>query len=352
MRRESANPLITPDKVSASNPAYRVRGVFNPGATLVHGDSGDEVVLILRVAEDVPADDGRVAVPVMRLDPSRDGVGVPDVIEVGVDDAGVELRDTRGVVIDGREYLSTMSHLRLARSADGVRFTVDDEPFIFPSTEAERFGVEDARVVRLDDRFLVNYTAVSGDGWATALASTSDFTTVERRGLIFHPQNKDVAIFPEKIDGRYVALHRPNNAMGRASIWYAESPDLVHWGNHRCLLRPRDSQWEEQKIGGGAPPIRTDDGWLTIYHGKGRDQVYSLWALLLDADDPAVILAQGSTPLLTPEAPYEREGFFGGVVFTNGMVERDGELLVYYGAADECVALARTTVAELLASLR
>jgi len=300
----------------------------------------------------VPADDGRVAVPVMRLDPSRDGVGVPDVIEVGVDDAGVELRDTRGVVIDGREYLSTMSHLRLARSADGVRFTVDDEPFIFPSTEAERFGVEDARVVRLDDRFLVNYTAVSGDGWATALASTSDFTTVERRGLIFHPQNKDVAIFPEKIDGRYVALHRPNNAMGRASIWYAESPDLVHWGNHRCLLRPRDSQWEEQKIGGGAPPIRTDDGWLTIYHGKGRDQVYSLWALLLDADDPAVILAQGSTPLLTPEAPYEREGFFGGVVFTNGMVERDGELLVYYGAADECVALARTTVAELLASLR
>jgi len=351
VRRDSANPLITPDKVSASNPAYRVRGVFNPGATMVPGTAGasDGVVLVLRVSEDVPADDGRVAVPIMRLD---DGVGVPDVIEVGVEDAGVELRDTRGVVIDGREYLSTMSHLRLARSTDGVHFTVDDEPFLFPSTEVERFGVEDARVTQIDDRFLVNYTAVSGDGWATALASTTDFQSVERLGLIFHPQNKDVAIFPEKVGGRYVALHRPNNAMGRASIWYAESPDLVHWGNHRCLLRPRDTEWEEQKIGGGAPPIRTADGWLTIYHGKGREQGYSLWALLLDADDPSVILAQGSMPLLTPEAPYEREGFFGGVVFTNGMVQRDGELLVYYGAADECVALARTTVPDVLASLQ
>jgi len=346
--REAANPLITPDKVSASNPAYRVRGVFNPGAAMVPGVDGDEIVLLLRVAEDVPADDGRVAVPVMRLDGE---VGVPDVIEVGVDDAGVELRDTRGVVIDGREYLSTMSHLRLARSSDGVRFTVDDKPFLFPSTMAERFGVEDARITHIDGRYLVNYTAVSGDGWATALAETTDFSHVDRLGLIFHPQNKDVALFPEKIGNRYVALHRPNNAMGRASVWYAESPDLMHWGNHRCLLRPRDTMWEEQKIGGGAPPVRTADGWLTIYHGKGRDQVYSLWALLLDADDPAVVLAQGSVPLLTPEASYEQEGFFGGVVFTNGMVELNGELLVYYGASDECVALARTTVAAVLASL-
>lgn len=348
MRRDRANPLITPDKVSASNPAYRVRGVFNPGATTVAGPDGDEIVLLLRVAEDVPTDDGRVAVPIMRLD---GGVGIPDVIEVGTDDAGVELRDTRGVVIDGREYLSTMSHLRLARSVDGVDFIVDDAPFLFPSTAGERFGVEDARITRIDGRYLVNYTAVSGDGWATALASTTDFTSVERLGLIFHPQNKDVALFPEKVNGRYVALHRPNNAMGRASIWYAESPDLVHWGNHRCLLRPRDSEWEEQKIGGGAPPIRTADGWLTIYHGKGREGVYSLWALLLDGDDPSTVLAQGTVPLLTPEAPYEREGFFGGVVFTNGMVERDGELFVYYGAADECVALARTTVDDVLASL-
>ena len=348
MLRSDENPIITPDKVPPSNPAYRVRGAFNPGAIVVD----DEVLLLLRVAEDVPADEGRIAVPIME----RDGdVARPGVLDLAIDTPGVELRDTRGVCVDGIEYLSTMSHLRLARSSDGVKFTVDEDPFILPVADDERYGVEDARMTTIDGHHYINYTAVSGDGWATALARANGFASadsVERMGLIFHPNNKDVALFPERIGGLYRALHRPNNAMGKASIWYAESPDLIHCGNHKCLVRPRDMIWEETKIGGGAPSIRTDEGWLHIYHGKGRDSVYSLWALLLDLDDPSVVLARGEEPLLAPEAPYETEGFFGNVVFTNGVVEFDDRLFVYYGAADESTCVATTTVDDVLATLR
>jgi len=346
MRRHDANPIVTPDMVRPSNPNYRVRGAFNPGAARL----GEEIVLLLRVAEDVPADHGRAAVPVVTFD---DGPGRPDVLEVSVSDPDVELKDTRGIVYRGADYLSTLSHLRLARSRDGIRFEVEPEPFLFPSDRSEVFGVEDARITKIGDTYWINYTCVSSDGWATALASTTDFRTVERHEIIFPPQNKDVSLFPEKIGGRFCALHRPNNSgFGKPSIWYAESPDLIHWGHHKCLLRPRDTVREEQKIGGGAPCIKTPDGWLQIYHGKGREQVYSLFTVLLDADEPTRVLKRARSPFLKPELDYETSGFFPYVVFSNGLVEfDDGTVFVYYGACDSVTCVAETSIDELLQSL-
>jgi predicted GH43/DUF377 family glycosyl hydrolase len=346
MNRCSQNPVITPDMVPPSAEGYRVRGAFNPGAIRF----GDEILLFLRVAEDCPAEAGEVAVP--RVD-IRDGVGVPSVLRVATDDPDVVLKDTRGVVYKGQDYLSTMSHIRIARSPDGINFKVDPEPFIFPSVDCEVYGVEDARVTAIDGKYYINYSCVSSDGWATALATTTDFRSIERQGIIFHPESKDVALFPEKVGGMYHALHRPNNSgFGKASIWYAESPDLMHWGNHRCVLRPRDMIWEEMKIGGGAPSVRTDEGWLHVYHGKGRDQVYSLFTVLFDIDEPWKVIKRGSVPFVTPEAPYETEGFFGNVIFSNGLVvEPDGRVLLYYGASDETSCLLETSLGELLAAL-
>ena len=346
MKRHEKNPIITPDMVKPSNPSYRVRGAFNPGAVACN----DEVILLLRVAEDCPTEEGRVAVPIVVIE---DGVGRPDALQVSVNDPDVRLKDTRGVVYKGVDYLSTMSHLRLARSKDGVHFEVESEPFLFPSEPSERFGVEDARITKLGDTFYINYTCVSLDGWATALAVTKDFKSVQRKGIIFPPQNKDVSLFPDTIGGQYAALHRPDNSgFGKPSIWYAESPDLRHWGRHTCLLRPRDTIWEEMKIGGGAPCIKTSKGWLQVYHGKGRNQIYSLFTVLLDGEDPSRVIQQGRSPILKPEAPYETSGFFPNVVFTNGMVCRDdGSVLMYYGACDGFTCLAETTVDELLASL-
>lgn len=343
MRRRSENPLIRPDMISPSAPEYRVRGAFNPGAIRF----GDEILLLLRVAEDcVPPAEG-ISVPVARFD--QGARGRPDVLTVRVDDPEVEVLDSRGLLYRGDRYLSTMSHIRIARSRDGVHFTVDDEPFIFPSVPSEAFGVEDPRVVEIDGAFYISYTAVSGDGWCTALAVTRNFRSVERLGVILHPENKDVALFPERRHGRFRALHRPNNTFGKPSIWYAESPDLRHWGRHRCVLRPRRSRWEMKKIGGGAPAIATPQGWLHVYHGKGEDDVYSLAVLLLDRDEPFRVLRQSVEPVFVPTKDYEREGFFGNTVFTNGTVMmEDGRLLVYYGAADETTCLAETSVAELL----
>ncbi len=343
-QRYSGNPLVRPGDVKPTLDGYRVVGAFNPGATRF----GEEILLLLRVAERTLPREGFLRLPTYRFEAGR---GVPEILEIRESDPEVRLRDTRGVFYRGREYLSTLSHLRLARSRDGIHFTVEDEPLLAPANEAEEYGVEDARITRIDGRYYINYTAVSRDSWATALAVTDDFRRVERLGLILHPENKDAAIFPEKINGKYAALHRPNNSgFGKASIWYCESPDLIHWGNHQCIVRPRDNSWESQKIGGGAPPIKTPAGWLVVYHGKGDHSVYSLFALLLDLKDPRRVVGRGSVPLLVPSEPYETEGFFPNVVFSNGIVEKDGQLYIYYGAADESTCLAIADLDEVLGS--
>ena len=345
IEKYAGNPVVRPEDVKPSMQGYRVMGAFNPGAIRF----GDEILLLLRVAERVEPRAGRVRMPVYRFDGDR---GAADILDLDAADPEVVLRDTRGVAYRGQEYLSTLSHIRVARSLDGLHFSVDLDPFIYPIREGEAYGIEDARVTFLEGRFYLNYTVVSRDSWATALAVTDDFRTVERKGLIFHPENKDVAIFPEKIGGLYVALHRPNNSgFGKASIWTSQSPDLLHWGNHECIVRPRDIPWEAAKIGGGAPPIKTDQGWLVIYHAKGEQSVYSLFTLLLDLHDPRRVIRRGREPILVPTEPYETEGFFPNVVFSNGVVETDGRVYIYYGAADECACVAITDIDTLLASL-
>ncbi len=346
MQRHPANPLIQPCDVKPSGPGFLVQGAFNPAAVRF----GDEILLLLRVAESCEGGEEEVAVPLMRFE---NGVGKPDVLRLAKSDPQVDLSDSRYVRYRGQTYLSTMSHLRLARSTDGIHFAVEERPFLSPADASESFGIEDARIVRIDDAFYINYTAVSGDSYATALVSTKDFRTMKRHGIIFPPQNKDVCLFPEKINGRYFALHRPwNSEFGQPSIWIAESHDLIHWGNHRCLLRPRVNGWEDERIGGGAPCIKTPKGWLQVYHGASAGHTYSLFTLLLDANDPSIILKRASSPLLEPCEQYETGGFFGKVVFTNGIVAHDdGRVSIYYGAADKSCCLAETTVEELLASL-
>jgi predicted GH43/DUF377 family glycosyl hydrolase len=346
MRRHVQNPLITPEMVVPSHADLVVRGAFNPGAVRC----GDEYVLILRVAEGGRQLADEVCVPRYRF---VEGEARLEVLRLDPDDPDVRRKDTRAVVYQGQEYPSTLSHLRLARSTDGVHFVVDAAPFWAPSHESEALGVEDARVVAIDGWYYINYTAVSRDSYGTSLLRTRDFVDTQYLGMIFSVSNKDVCIFPEKIGGLYHALHRPHNHdFGKSSIWIAQSPDLVHWGNHRCLIRPRPNEWESEKIGGGAPPIKTDRGWLAIYHGKAlreKKDFYSLLVLLLDLDDPTRVLYRGSHPILRPQAPYETAGFVPNVVFLNGMVVGDdGELHLYYAAGDETTCLARCHLEELL----
>jgi predicted GH43/DUF377 family glycosyl hydrolase len=335
--------------ISPSTPELEVVGVFNP-AVIRHRE---EIILLLRVAES-PARiaDGEIASPM--YDPRS---GRLEIKRWALDAQDVDATDSRIVIAGGRTWLTSVSHLRVARSSDGIHFDVEPTPALSPATPYESFGVEDARITLIDGVYWINYTAVSSFGISTALASTRDFRTFERHGIIFPPDNRDVTIFPEKIEGRYAALHRPMPAgIGHPAIWAASSADLFSWGDHRFVAGARDGGWDDAKVGGGAVPFRVrsgnQDAWLAVYHGvTSSPPTYSLGALLLDVGDPARVIARSREPLLRPETPYEREGFFGEVVFTCGLLAEGDRVRLYYGAADGVTAVADLSLDEIMGGL-
>ena len=171
--------------------------------------------------------------------------------------------------------------------------------------------------------------------------------------MIFPPHNKDCALFEEKINNRYYALHRPSSPeLGGNYIWIAESPDRMHWGNHRCIAVTREKSWDSARVGAGGPPIKTAEGWLEIYHGANAQHRYCLGALLLDLDDPSKVLARSEEPIMEPTADYEQTGFFGNVVFTNGHYVVGDTIRIFYGASDEVICGAEFSVREIINSLQ
>ena len=223
VRRDPARPIITPEQIPPSRPDVEVIGAFNPGAVRV----GSEIVLLIRVAERPLCPDPEwVAFPAVR--PGARGV---EVLRVRRDNPDLNLADPRFVFYRGQMYLTSISHLRVARSSDGVHFQVDPEPTLLPEGPYEWYGLEDPRITPLEGRYVIAYTSVSHLGVTVSLVETEDFRRFERLGVIFPPSNKDVALFPERVGGRYVALHRPSDlTLGQPEMWLAFSPDLRHWG--------------------------------------------------------------------------------------------------------------------------
>jgi len=380
------NPILTPADVLPSLPGLEVVSVFNAAAARVE----DEVVLLLRVGERpnvsaAPPDDALtldLAAPEPELKPLAPGYTADDVVAIAFLDtrhspnrvvpvfiprntAGLDLSDPRAIryrnlaggftaaADDVSDFLTQMSHLRVARSRDGVHFQVEDHPAIPPATRFEEYGCEDPRATLIDGVWHVTYVSVGRLGISTSRLTTTDFRSFERHGLMFLPDHKDVALFPERVGGRFAALTRPMpQSFGRVlGIWIAFSDDLVHWGQHTPLALPRPGMWDELRTGASAPPFRVADGWLEIYHGVDRDTRYSLGGLLLDGDDPSHVIARSARPILAPTHPYERKGVFDDVVFACGLVPLDPRgkrIRVYYGAADRCLAAADFEVQAVL----
>lgn len=346
--RYEENPLVTPAHVRPHRDDFEVIGAFNAGIAKYK----DEIIMLLRVAERPISDDKNIVkAPVYR--PDKNAL---DILDFRLDDPAYDFSDPRVIRrrgdTTGFEYLTSLSYLRIARSRDGRRFVIDDEPFIYPSNELEIFGVEDPRITQIDDTYYIYFSAASPVGVGEALVSTTDFKSYEHHGMIFPPENKDVVIFPEKINGKYYALHRPvPKSNGAPEIWMAESPDLIHWGNHRHLLGLREDKWDSGRIGAGAVPIKTERGWLEFYHGASKDQRYCMGAVLLDSNDPTRIIARSDAPILEPEADYEKEGFFGNVVFSCGALVEGDVVKMYYGVSDTSMACAELSLNEILESL-
>jgi predicted GH43/DUF377 family glycosyl hydrolase len=298
LRRHPQNPILT-----AADWPYPVHTVFNPGATRL----ADGTTLLL-----------------------------------------CRVEDRRG-----------HSHLCAARSANGVDgWTIDREPTLWPDPVAhpeELWGIEDPRVTYVHElgKYVVAYTAFSRAGPGVALALTEDFRTFERCGLVMQPDDKDAALLPRKINGRFALLHRPSTAPS-SDIWISFSPDLRNWGDHKLVLRARrGAWWDANKVGLSPPLIETPRGWLMLYHGvrrTGAGCLYRLGAALLDLETAEHCLLRGDAWIFGPETDYEREGDVGYVTFPCGYTldADDDGINLYYGAADTSVALATGRVSQIL----
>ena len=311
LERLAANPLVTPSHISFT----RATGTFNAGATVDRAT--DRVALLVRVFEE----------------------------------------DTR------------RSSIVIALSSDGERIDeIGDRPAIAREEPYEKWGVEDARVTWLEDEriYAITYTGYSPAGPRVCLITTDDLLSpgrYQRHGPRIRGDNKNCVIFPEKIDGQYVILHRPMPRMVcvRVSSLESEWPE-----DGVAIVGPRPGTWRSSRVGAGAPPIRTSVGWLLPFHGATsieEGNVYSMGWCVLDLENPETVRYVSDSPALTPEAPYEIEhgevpqvdpaNFRTGirVVFPQGLVERGDDLIIYYGAADVSVAGARVRKRDLTASL-
>ena len=294
INRYSKNPILTKADVP-----FKVNSIFNPGAVKYKG----EYILVCRV-----------------------------------------------------EFPTGRSGFVLAKSKDGINFKVDGSPSLMPENHDEfykyaEWGIEDTRISKIENKYYLTYTGFSKYMPLVMLAETEDFEKYKIHGPISEPSNKDCALFPEKIDGYYYKVDRPT-AEKRNDIWISRSKDLIHWGGYQILMEPEAGTWENDKIGNSTPPIKTEEGWLMLYHGVrgfGISSLYKLGVVLLDLEKPWIINGCSAGPILQPETEYERVGDVPNVVFCNGWTADDnGNVNIYYSGSDTNICLATTTINDLI----
>jgi len=342
-RRFTQNPILTPDIITPSVATMKIACLLNPGVFRFQG----KVWLLLRVAEMPEQTEGKTTLPIYSKQ------GHLALVTFNNDDPKFDDSDKRVLGYDGDYYLSTISHLRLVSSEDGIHFSEDKSyPALLPLGGQESFGIEDCRVSQIENTYYLTYTQVSATGVGVGLITTTDWKNFHRKGMILPAHNKDCALFEEKIGDKYYALHRPSSpTIGGNYIWIGQSPDMEHWGHHQCIATTRKGYWDSARVGAGASPIKTEDGWLEIYHGANEDHRYCLGALLLDLEDPSIVIARSEEPIMEPTAEYEKTGFFGNVVFTNGHLVEGDKVTLYYGASDEVICGAILSIREVLKTL-
>jgi predicted GH43/DUF377 family glycosyl hydrolase len=339
------NPILTPADIQPSHPDMKVECVLNPGAFTFD----NKTWLLLRVAERPEQKPGKISFPILNASDAF------EILEFDADDPALDISDPRMVVYNKVSYLSTISHLRLVCSDDMIHFSEPKEMMtkILGKGPLESFGIEDCRVTKINNTYYLTYTEVSRHGVGVGLMHTNNWNTILREGMILPPHNKDCTLFPEKINGRYYCLHRPSGVdIGGNFVWISSSMDLKHWGDHRCILTTRPDSWDSARVGAGASPIKTPEGWLEIYHGANANHRYCLGAMLMDLKDPHTVIARSVEPIMEPIETYEQEGFFGHVVFTNGHIVDGDKITVYYGASDTVICGATFSVSEILATLK
>ncbi len=255
------------------------------------------------------------------------------------------------------ERIDGVPFIYLGRSEDGLNWTFDEEMIHFVDENGQDFQplyAYDPRLVKVEDTYYMMWCQ-DAYGAAIGVAKTTDFKTFTRVENPFLPFNRNAVLFPRKINGNFMMLSRPSDSGHTpfGDIYVSESPDLTYWGKHRHVMGKSPEWWESVKIGGGAAPIETSEGWLLFYHGVTgtcNGLVYSIGGAILDRDEPSKVRYRCSTFLLTPETWYEERGFVPNVCFPCATIHDadTGRIAVYYGAADSYVAVAFTTLDEII----
>ena len=249
---------------------------------------------------------------------------------------------------------------RIARSKDGINFELSEDNFIKVDKTRKPYCYMkhfiDNRVTKIGDTYWIITPVMMNEGWDAPvglLGKTKDFINYEPVSVITQPRNRGASLFPEKINGKYYKIDRPNGIKGYGGdLWLSSSPDLVHWGDFQPLQKAGYRFWNMDKIG-PTPPIKTEKGWLEIIHGvftAAGGTTYYLGAMLLDLEDPSKIIGKTGSYILAPETPYEQHGNCHNTIFACGAIadyDKD-QVRIYYGAADMAIALATGSLSELL----
>ena len=322
VKRHSLNPLLT-----ANDVPYEANLVFNAGIVKYQG----RYVMLFR---------------------NDYGATEADFIATG----------RKGVPFKG-------TNLGLAESEDGVHWNVHSKP-VWEIHDDEILRVYDPRLIVIEGKLHICFAMDTKHGLRGGIAITEDFSKFEIKSLSV-PDNRNMVLFPEKINGRYVRLERPmpvysrNGAFEQFDLWCSSSPDLVFWGESKLVLGAESVPFCDAKIGPAAPPIKTSKGWLTTFHAVKYSEtdlyswhlnwrkIYYAGLMLLDLEDPSKVIGIFDKPLIVPETDYEKIGFRGDVIFPGGMILEDsGEVKIYYGAADTVECLATADISDLLALVK
>ena len=258
------------------------------------------------------------------------------------------------------------TNLGLAFSNDGIHWKVENEP-CFAMKDDEIMRVYDPRITEIDGEYCMCFAVDTKHGVCGGMATTKDLKNFDVKSISV-PENRNMVLFPEKINGKYVRLERPMPVYSRGGhvfdIWLSESPDLVYWGNSKLVMGVEDVPYCNDKIGPGAPPIKTDKGWLIIFHSvdvdpnRGKNGWEAAWRkryvigiALLDLEDPSKVIGMSKKPLMVPEGYWElEEGYRTNALFPCGMLlEDDNTVRIYYSAGDAIVRMATAKLDDLLA---
>ena len=333
--------ILRADSVKPYFEGFEVIGAFNPSVIKYK----NKTIMIIRVAERPIQNVGGYY-----LVPEFDKDNQLIINKLDMSSGHYDFTDCRMVKNTKRNYLTSVSYFLIAESYDGITFALTEKR-IFPEGDDERYGIEDSRITEIDGKYYITYSAISDKGINTKLMVTEDFETFTRLGVIFCADNKDVVIFPKKVNGKYYALHRPcTSEFAKPDMWIAQSDDLIFWGKHKVFLTAKESGMA--RVGAGAVPVLTDKGWFEIFHAADEKHVYKLYAMFMNAENPEIKELVGKKPIVEVSEDFEMDGFFKNVVFTCGAINNGDNVNVYYGTCDTNIAMAELSINEIYNSLK